>query len=594
MTGTNTSPFQPAVRTLTVLLASVATIAAANVGPEVTYQGRLLFNDGPADGFYDMEFTLYGAAAGGAAVAPPVQFAGANTLLVKNGLFTATLDFGAGVFNGQARWLEISVRPSGAGTYQTLSPRQPITAAPYALYALDAAGGSTSPWQVDGADIYYAAGNVGIGIADSQSKLHLRTKALALDPAALENDEIIVEAQDAVIGLYSEPQGNWASALALKEVTNGQIVDTWGIARRTSTVGSDLRFTYGNSNNYASNASLLVLRTDGAVGIGTESPDATLSINGTSGNTLELLRSSGGFAQTRARFGISSNGAGQGLRVQMSADGGATGSDALFIGADTRTGIGTTTPAERLHVAGAGRFDGDLHVTNGTREVLIENNALRMYDSTGNRVFNMYSNAIGGGSEAFWANGDGDETIEVDPDESGAGVIRLSNAAGTATIELDASDSGGAGRIVADVVQINGADLSEQFDVNADQPVVPGMVVCIDPAAPGALTIATEAYDKKVAGIVSGAGGVRTGLLMGQKDTLAHGDHAVALTGRVWCCADARYGAIQPGDQLTTSPTAGHAMKASDLGRAHGAIIGKAMTGLADGHGMVLVLVQPQ
>ncbi len=111
---------------------------------------------------------------------------------------------------------------------------------------------------------------------------------------------------------------------------------------------------------------------------------------------------------------------------------------------------------------------------------------------------------------------------------------------------------------------------------------------------PGKLAVAREAYDKKVAGIISGAGGVRTGLIMGQEGTIADGEYAVALTGRVWCFVDAGFGAIQPGDQLTTSNTPGHAMKASDHDRARGAVIGKAMTGLESGKGMVLVLVQPQ
>jgi hypothetical protein len=73
------------------------------------------------------------------------------------------------------------------------------------------------------------------------------------------------------------------------------------------------------------------------------------------------------------------------------------------------------------------------------------------------------------------------------------------------------------------------------------------------------------------------------------------GDHPVALTGRVWCWCDAdANGPIQPGDRLTTSATAGHAMKATDRDRCDGAVIGKAMTELKEGKGLVLMLVQPQ
>jgi len=75
---------------------------------------------------------------------------------------------------------------------------------------------------------------------------------------------------------------------------------------------------------------------------------------------------------------------------------------------------------------------------------------------------------------------------------------------------------------------------------------------------------------------------------------LADGQHPVALSGRVYCWVDATQGAIEVGDLLTTSNTPGHAMKAIDTAKAHGAIIGKAMTGLKSGKGLVLVLVNLQ
>jgi hypothetical protein len=139
-----------------------------------------------------------------------------------------------------------------------------------------------------------------------------------------------------------------------------------------------------------------------------------------------------------------------------------------------------------------------------------------------------------------------------------------------------------------------GADLAEHFDIDGGETLLPGTVVSIDPSKPGQLREAREAYDKTVAGIISGAGEVQPGMLMGQAGTLASGKYPVALTGRVYCRVDARLGAIRPGDLLTTSTTAGHAMKAADGGLAQGAIIGKAMTGLETGRGLVLVLVSLQ
>jgi hypothetical protein len=79
-----------------------------------------------------------------------------------------------------------------------------------------------------------------------------------------------------------------------------------------------------------------------------------------------------------------------------------------------------------------------------------------------------------------------------------------------------------------------------------------------------------------------------------QQQGLMEGGKNVALTGRVYVLADAANGAIKPGDLLTTSATVGHAMKVSDHARASGAILGKAMSGLEQGRGMVLVLVTLQ
>jgi hypothetical protein len=120
------------------------------------------------------------------------------------------------------------------------------------------------------------------------------------------------------------------------------------------------------------------------------------------------------------------------------------------------------------------------------------------------------------------------------------------------------------------------------------------MVVSIDPEHTGKLQLSTRAYDSQVAGVISGAGGVKPGMIMSQEGTLADGKFPVALTGRVYCWVDAAYGAIKPGDLLTTAPTPGHAMKAVDREKAQGAIIGKAMTGLKEGKGLALVLVTLQ
>jgi len=111
-------------------------------GTAFTYQGRLNDGAGPATGLYDFRFAVFDDATAGGIQSTPVLV----TLGVTNGLFTTTLNFGGNVFNGSARWLEINVRTNGAVDYATLAPRQPVTPAPYAIYAANAAtlGGSVS------------------------------------------------------------------------------------------------------------------------------------------------------------------------------------------------------------------------------------------------------------------------------------------------------------------------------------------------------------------------------------------------------------------------------------------------------------------
>lgn len=139
-----------------------------------------------------------------------------------------------------------------------------------------------------------------------------------------------------------------------------------------------------------------------------------------------------------------------------------------------------------------------------------------------------------------------------------------------------------------------GADFAETFDIVESETLLPGTVVSINPDNSGQLRVSDEAYDKTVAGIISGAGGIQPGMLMGQDGTIANGKHPVALTGRVYCLVDATHGEIKPGDLLTTSSTPGHAMKVTNHEAGRGAIIGKAMTSLKDGKGLVLVLVSLQ
>jgi hypothetical protein len=152
-----------------------------------------------------------------------------------------------------------------------------------------------------------------------------------------------------------------------------------------------------------------------------------------------------------------------------------------------------------------------------------------------------------------------------------------------------------AGEIVAPIVTvIGGSDVAEPYNVASAGNIkaIPGMLVSIDPDKVGQMRVASQAYDTAVAGIVSGANGINPGITLRQKGTIADGELPVASIGRVWCWCDAdANGAIKAGDLLTSSDTPGHAMKATDRARRDGAVIGKAMSSLPSGKGLVLVLV---
>jgi hypothetical protein len=126
----------------TALLSLAAVYAsAAAMGTAFTYQGKLNVGTNVANGAYDLRFTLYDAASGGSAVGGPLA---TNGLAITSGLFTVTLDFGGGVFAGEARWLAIEARTNGAVSFTLLAPRQPLAPAPYALFAPSAGAAATA------------------------------------------------------------------------------------------------------------------------------------------------------------------------------------------------------------------------------------------------------------------------------------------------------------------------------------------------------------------------------------------------------------------------------------------------------------------
>jgi len=180
------------------------------------------------------------------------------------------------------------------------------------------------------------------------------------------------------------------------------------------------------------------------------------------------------------------------------------------------------------------------------------------------------------GAEAVW--------IHADKDNGGSG-IELRDQAGKGTIGLN-GDSG-------DIIFFN-ADCAEDFDVLEIQGVEPGTVMVID--SEGGLCQSTKPYDKKVAGVISGASNFKPGMVMDRQPSQPsqHNRMPISLMGKVYCKVDAQYAPIEVGDLLTTSLTPGHAMKATDPLKAFGAVIGKALRPLEKGQELIPILIALQ
>ena len=311
----------------------------------------------------------------------------------------------------------------------------------------------------------------------------------------------------------------------------------------------------------------------GNIGIGTTTPKQRLHNTGDYYGRGHIYLyafqgdGSDGTAYLQARDDSGTSSIGMQLRTQ---DGGKI-RDAVYLSANGNVGIGTTTPAAKLDVSG-----GAININNiGDQATVlgigIERSWAFKQQGTGSGTALKLQSIGGGGNKNF--------LIET------GGNVGIGTLAPVAKLHV-------AGTMRCDVVEIMGADLAEKFPTT--ESLEPGMVVSIDPENAGMLRRSRRAYDRLVAGIVSGANGLSVGVVLGH---LPGNEDAppIALSGRVWVQCDASHVAISPGDFLTSSWLPGVAMKAVDLDRAQGAIIGKAMTAIGTGEtGLVLVLVTLQ
>jgi len=469
-------------------------------------------------------------------------------------------------------------------------------------------------------------GEVGIGTSSPNSKLHINGNGTdpSLRVQVSGSSKLTVAANGGTtIGTYQDtPPTNGlyvAGDVGIGTNNPGVELDVSGVTRvqgsNWPTTGEGMELAYSGTHNrgyiqvYDRDAASWgnLFLGHGSVGIGTTSPERKLTVSGGNDSVGVLIEAdvdnAGGESDHPTLTFSQDGGSVQGKLGFYDAYG---SNDFTLInsysGGNLNLGAGGDIALEisNNHDFFLKNSDGDNTIQFETSEDGSDGSQLIMYDSNGDGTVVLDTESNIGSYMDFYTN-NYVRTVRIQSTETADGSdgsqIQLYKADGTASITLDAEwgGAGGDGRIFTEVLEITGgSDIAEPFDIKDTRTIKPGMVLSIDTENPGKLKLADDAYDRCVAGIVSGAGGINAGMIMGQKKSVADGEYPVALSGRVYCYADASKGAIQPGDLLTTSEVSGYAMKVSDHTKALGAIIGKAMSSLEKGKGLVLVLVSLQ
>jgi hypothetical protein len=622
--------------TLFVMIALIALQSSqAQIPRTLSYQGVLTNTAGSAkpDGDYAVTFRLYSAAGGGAALWTELQ-----TLHVKRGLFSAILGsvtpLGAELTFAQPYWLTLQVAPDAE-----MTPRLPLSSVAYSLNSvladgqvvrginnlhdavtLQAQGGATITSNGNVLTINAGSGGGGTGIQGVQNTDNTLTIVNPNGPTATVNvkDPLVLNGSvgigtTPVAGIRLDVNGSsrytpggsgGAISLGAPNGETGMLI--LGASSRADLRfdGSAVKLVAGTGTGPPSAANGILITTGGSVGIGraplngfkmdvsgatrmtpggnggeilfhTPNGESGMTIIGTNradlrfdGNSIKLFATTGTLPPAN---GISINTAGT-----LSANNGATvtgtNGDGAVITARRSAGdsyiiIDATPPSQNSVMA---YRKNDLN-----RWLMFADNTSESGGNAGSDFrLDAYNDAGNGIATRLIVN-------------RATGNVGIGTINPTARLEVIGRTKTGSLEVTA------GSDLAEPFETGTDQAMEPGSIMVIDDMHPGKLKISETPYDARVAGIVSGAGNIKPGITLHQ-DGVTNGSTIVAIAGRVYCKADAHSAPIAPGDLLTTSGTPGHAMKATERERSYGAIIGKAMSSLKEGTGLVLVLVNLQ
>jgi hypothetical protein len=329
------------------------------------------------------------------------------------------------------------------------------------------------------------------------------------------------------------------------------------------------------------NKEALRVNPTGNVGIGTPVPVSILEANvpatGTLGPSLTLTNPGGGLNAAAAidfnTFSSSSGTYNPSSRIE-GVDDGNFANDIVFL--SNRPGAPNHGLVEIMRITPSG-----MKITQGAGDAVVGNSG------SGRGLVGVSNSQAGvvGDSQSF----DGVFGVSRTPTHAGVSGHNL-NPDGSVNPNGLAGFFDGNVVVTGDVILQN-ADCAEDFDVAALEGVEPGSVMIIGDDS--ALRQSEQAYDKRVAGVVSGGGAYKPGIVLDRHEP-ADNRKSIALLGKFYCKVDASREPIEVGDLLTTSPTPGRAMKATDPVRAFGAVIGKALRSLRDGHGLIPILVALQ